>query len=92
MKGILLDETGEIIIEHGTMKIGDVDAQIAEHIITAFQGEYKEVPLLGGNLRKMQNGAPDPFWEGEVKRQLKSQNINAEINVGETGDVVVKLK
>jgi hypothetical protein len=96
MKGIQLDETGEIIIErdgaYHTMKIGDVDSQIAEHVITAFQGEYKEIPLLGGNIKKMLNGAPDPFWVNDVKRQLKNQGLNAELTVTDTQDIIVTLK
>jgi len=91
MRGILLDENGEIIIENGTMKIGNVDAQVAEHVITAFQGEFKEVPLLGGNMAKMLNGKPDPFWPAEMKRQLKTQHIDADISVDED-NYFVKLK
>jgi len=92
MKGILLDENGEIMIENGTMKIGEVDTQIVEHVITAFQGEYKDAPLLGGNIRKMLNGATDPFWASEMKRQLKTQHINASIKVVGDGNFVVELK
>jgi hypothetical protein len=92
MKGILLDDGGEIIIEGGTMKIGDVDAQIAEHVITAFQGEYKEIPLLGGNAKKMLNGKPDPFWPSEIKRQLKTQHIEADIKTSSDGNFMVQLK
>jgi len=92
MKGILLDENNEVIIESGTMKIGDVDSQVAEHVVTAFQGEYKEVPLLGGNAAKMLNGKPDPFWPAEMKRQLKTQHVDADVSVTEEGDFIVKLK
>ena len=92
MKGILLDADGEIQIENGSMKIGNVDAQIAEHIISAFQGEYKEAPLLGGNVRKMLNGAPDPFWSPQMRQQLKTQHLNAEIRITRDGDFFVKLK
>jgi hypothetical protein len=92
MKGILLDEDCEVIIERGTMKIGDVDAQVAEHVITAFQGEFKEVPLLGGNAALMLNGTPNPFWAAEMKRQLGTQHIDADINVNDDGNYFVKLK
>lgn len=92
MKGILLDTDGEVIIEHGTMKIGDVDAQIAEHVVTAFRGEYKEAPMIGGAVRNMLNGTPDPFWAGDVKKQLQSQGVNADVSISEGKDVVVNLK
>lgn len=91
MKGILLDENSEIMIRNGSMVIGDVDTQVVEHVITAFQGEYKEVPLLGGNIKKMLNGAPDPFWAGEMKRQLKAQHINADIKGMNEGNFIVEL-
>ena len=91
MKGILLDENGEVIIENGAMKIGDVSAQVAEHVVTAFRGEFKEEPLLGGSVRGMLNGAPDPFWAGDIKRQLKTQYIDA--NITTDGDnYFVELK
>ncbi|MCL2291234.1 MAG: hypothetical protein FWC34_11140 [Bacteroidetes bacterium] len=92
MKGILLDENNEAIIEHGTMKIGDVRAQVAEHVITAFQGEFKEVPLLGRNAAKMLNGTPDPFWAAETKRQLKTQYVDADVSIDGDSNYYVELK
>ena len=92
MKGILLDENGDIMVRNGSVVIGDVDAQVTEHVLTAFQGEYKEVPLLGGGAAKMLNGKPDPFWTAEMKRQLKTQYVNADIAIMGNGDFVVKLK
>jgi hypothetical protein len=83
MKGILLDETGDIMVSGDSVVIDDVNLQIAEHIITAFQGEYKEAPLLGGNAAKILGGTPDPFWGSEVRRQLKSQGIEVELKIGE---------
>lgn len=91
MKGILLDEHGEIMIENGAMKIGDVDIQVVEHVIGAFQGEYKESPLLGGNIRKMLNGMPNPFWSQDVQRQLETQHLDTIVNISEDGEVVVEL-
>jgi len=91
MRGILLDENGDVMVSNGSVVIGDVDGQIAEHVIAAFQGEFKESPLLGGNALKMLNGVPDPFWAGDIKRQLKSQGISAEVGVGDGGDLVVEL-
>jgi len=92
MKGVLLDENGEVIIENGTMKIGDARAQVVEHVVTAFQGEFKEAPLLGGNAAKMLNGSLDPFWPAEMKRQLKTQHIKADISTDNENNYYVELK
>ena len=93
MKGILTDETGDLVVRYGGLVIGNVDAQIAEHVIIAFKGEYKEVPMLGGEVRKMLSGTPDPFWRGNIKTQLKSQFVDADINVNvNDGNVAVTIK
>jgi hypothetical protein len=76
MKGILIDETGDIAIKSGTMVIGDCDQDIAERLIKSWKGEFKENPMLGGNIYNMQNGKPDPFWRGDVMSQLRKEHIN----------------
>jgi hypothetical protein len=78
MKGILLDENGDLMVRDGHLATGEIDAQAAQGIIRAWQGEFKEAPLLGGNIVGMVNGAPSPFWAGNIKSQLKSQLIGVE--------------
>ena len=64
MKGILVDDNGDLMISGGRLVIGDNRAQVAQHLIGAFAGEYKHAPMLGGNARNMIAGQPDPFWVG----------------------------
>lgn len=77
MRGILVDsQTGELIVDNKTLKIGDNRLQVAQHIIIAFQGEYKHAPLLGGNAKKMICGKSNPFWLGFVQSQLQSEGLS----------------
>ncbi len=92
MKGILVDDNGDLIMSGGRIAIGDNRTQVAQHLIGAFAGEYKNAPLLGGNARNMIAGQPDPFWAGSVKSQLKQCLVEAERVAVEDGEVVVELK
>jgi hypothetical protein len=76
MKGILLDNDGDLMIRNGSVVIGDVDAQITEHILQAYPGAYKEVPTIGAHLAGDLNGTFDPFLEGKIKEMLQSQQNN----------------
>lgn len=72
MIGILLDSvTGDILVGHGGMVIGDTDEQIVETVLASNRGEWKEWPLLGGEARRMLGGSGDVFWPIEVKRMLR---------------------
>ncbi len=92
MKGILIDENGNMIIRGGTMVIGDVESQICEHLLVAFTGEYKQEPLLGGNAKNMIAGTPDPFWAGYVKQQLKTCKVDVQTIRVVNDDIEVILK
>lgn len=92
MKGILIDENGDLMVSGGRLVIGDNRAQVAQHLIGAFAGEYKHAPMLGGNARNMIAGQPDPFWAGSVKSQLKQCLVEADRVAVEDGEVVVELK
>lgn len=92
MKGILVDENGDLMVSGGRLVIGDNRAQAAQHLIGAFAGEYKNAPLLGGNARNMIAGQPDPFWAGSVKSQLKQCLVEAESVKVVEGEIEVELK
>lgn len=92
MKGILIDDNGNLIISSGHLTVGDNRAQCAQHLIGAFTGEYKHAPMLGGNARRMIAGTPDPFWAGSVKSQLRQCLIEAERLQITDGTIVLELK
>ncbi|MDR1199063.1 MAG: hypothetical protein LBK94_08665 [Prevotellaceae bacterium] len=77
MTGILTDsETGDLMINGGSLVLGDVAGQIVEHVLIANRGEYKEFPLIGGEIDKMRNGNPDTFWRGQFKDMLSACGVN----------------
>ncbi|MDR3046599.1 MAG: hypothetical protein LBU51_03170 [Bacteroidales bacterium] len=86
MRGILVDENGELMIRNGSMVIGDCRADIVERLVVAFPGEFKQAPLLGGALRKEINGVVDAAWGLDVKKQLRSEGVDVRgIRVNEIG-------
>lgn len=78
MKGILVDDNGNLMVSGGHVTVGDNREQCARHLITAWTGEYKHAPMLGGNIRRMIAGGHDPFWAGRMKEQLKQCHIEVE--------------
>ena len=92
MKGILIDDNGNLIISGGHVTVGDNRAQCAQHLIGAFTGEYKHAPMLGGNARRMIAGTPDPFWAGSVKSQLRQCLIETERLQITDGTIELELK
>ena len=57
MNGILIDaESGDLLIERGSVVIGETDSQIAGCVLVAMRGEWKEWPLIGGEVKKMLGG------------------------------------
>ena len=92
MKGILIDDDGNLVIKGEHVTIGDNRAQCAQHLIGAFTGEYKHAPMLGGNAKRMIAGTLDPFWVGNMKSQLKAAFIEVErIEVTDDG-IVLEIK
>jgi hypothetical protein len=75
MKGMLIEDNGDLMVRNGCLVVGDCLPDVVERLIGAFQGEFKEQPLLGGNARDLIGGNPDPFWAGEVRGQLKKVGV-----------------
>lgn len=92
MKGILTDDSGNLAISGHHLQIGDNRAQCAQHLIGAFTGEYKHAPMLGGNIKRMIAGMPDPFWIGNMKSQLKAALIEVERLQIIDGNIELEIK
>ncbi|MEG2276683.1 MAG: hypothetical protein RSA53_05540 [Odoribacter sp.] len=85
MKGILLDDQEELdilikknglgIIISG-LRVGACEGEIAERVLRANRGEFKEVPLIGGEIDRMINGLSDVFYIGRLKDMLMAMRIN----------------
>jgi hypothetical protein len=92
MKGILIDtQSGDLLVEHGRVVIGDTDSQIAEGVLVAMRGEWKEFPLLGGEVRKMLGGQVDVMWRGQVKKMLETCGLEVhKVSISEDNIITVE--
>ncbi len=76
MTGILIDHTsGDLLIEHSSVVVGDTDSQVVEAVVTAMRGEFKEFPLIGGEAQVMLGGERDVFWPSNVKKMLEAVGV-----------------
>ena len=92
MKGIQVNENNELVIRDGSIAIGETDEQRALHVLNATAGEYKETPTLGCNPTRQIGGQTDPFWAGDVKKQLRRAGVEADsVNI-EGNDITIKMK
>lgn len=92
MNGILIDaESGDLLIERGSVVIGDTDSQIAECVLVAMRGEWKEWPLIGGEVKKMLGGEVEVMWRGQVKKMLEACGLDVE-KVSITEDNIITVE
>lgn len=74
MTGLQIDtNTGDLLVSSSNNAIvATSESFIAETVLMANRGEFKEFPLLGAEARQMIAGAPDPFWAGNAKKMLRA--------------------
>lgn len=90
MKGILIDRyTGDLLLEHGAISIGDSEAQTAEAVIIAMRGEFKENPLLGGEAVRQLAGGLDVMWPAEVRKMLQACGVECDSVELSNGTIVI---
>lgn len=76
MKGLLIDpSTEDLQITGGTIAIGDNTAQVAEAVLQASPGEFKEFPLLGAGIIQLHHGHADPMWGSHAKEMLLAAGV-----------------
>jgi len=94
MKGILLDENFELMINPirdsnglitSGIQIGTIDYQRVKMIVLAQKGEFKEFPTLGfgiDNYLKSNVQDVKQRFVNEMTKELKSDGMNAKVTVG----------
>lgn len=92
MKGMLIDSmTGDLLIEHGRIAIGETEEQTAEAVITTMRGDIKEHPLLGGEAGRLRGGQPDVMWPGEVRQMLRGCGVDCErVTIEADGAIIIE--
>lgn len=77
MIGLLIDmETGDLQVKNGGLVIGESMSQVAEFILIANPGDFKEYPLIGAELFKLNNGSADLLWCSKTKNMLSACGVN----------------
>jgi hypothetical protein len=76
MKGILLDDSGEVVVANGELALGDIDEQTIKLLFASAPGEWKERPTAGIGVQTMQHGATDRFAERTIRVQLEAAGFN----------------
>lgn len=91
MRGILIDSgTGDLLVENGGLVIGNTESQTVETVLRANRGEFKEFPLMGGEVMKQLSGGEDVMWAGEVRKMLRACGIDCELVEIKDGVVTIK--
>lgn len=88
MKGLVIDiDTGDLLVEPAkyNVKTGKIDAnggvvtdsetQIVENILLANRGEFKELPLIGAEIRLQLGGERDVMWATRAKKMIKACGV-----------------
>ena len=86
MRGVLLDETGDLTVANGGLVIGDADQQAVQLLFIGTQGEWKEHPMMGIGIKRMQHGATDRFLDRTIRVQLEGIGFNVKkLDITEKG-------
>ena len=85
MNDLLLTDF-DLEFENGDLVIGDSKNQAIEMLLISAQGEWKEHPEAGADIRRAQNGVIDQFLERTIRVQLASDNFNLDkLTIDENG-------
>jgi hypothetical protein len=73
--GILLDETGDIMVRNGSIVIGDVSLQNQYFILIAHKGEFKESPTLGVGISDMLGDDDALEWKKRIREEFAKDDL-----------------
>ena len=71
MIGLQLNSDYDLLIENGTLTLGETTPQNQAVILDAHKGEIKEYPLLGVGLSDIVNDHDFNAWKREITEQLE---------------------
>lgn len=101
MKGIMLNEEGDLALAvqrggtgeiRGGWVVGDCMDQLVERVMSANRGEFKEAPLIGGELVLQVNGNYGPFYRGRAKDMLEAMKVPVRQIVVEENSIHVEIE
>jgi hypothetical protein len=79
MIGLMTDPTtGDLIVDGGSLLIGDTTAQTVESVLRCNRGELKEKPLVGAEVVKLTNGVGQRLWCARALRMIAAVGVSAQ--------------
>jgi hypothetical protein len=92
MNGLMTEENcGDLVIECGGCVVAGAEQQTIEHVLVANRGEWREWPLLGGEVRRMQHGIAARMWAARAREMCRAEGVAVKrVTVGETGKIKVE--
>lgn len=92
MKGLLTDnKTGDLLVDHKTAAVDNCEEQVIECVLMAARGEFKELPLIGAEVRQHIGGTRDVFWPTETKKMIKAVGVDVH-TIQVDADGVINIK
>lgn len=83
-------ETADLLVHQRAAVVAEASGFVAETVLLAAPGDFKEVPLLGADARSMLAANRDPFWPGKTKKMLRAVGVDvAAITVADTGVITI---
>lgn len=92
MNGLQTEENGGDLRREGSgLVVAGAEAQVIEHVLLANRGEYREHPLLGGEVRKLQHGTPSRLWGARARQMLQEAGVAvSRVDINERGEIRVE--
>jgi hypothetical protein len=75
MQDILINSSGDLVIENGDFKVADPTSQNQQLIIASQKGEWKQNPLTGVGIADWLKGEKQGGLKAEIKQQLKGDGM-----------------
>lgn len=86
MNDILLNSDYDLNFENEDLAIGNSKNQSIEMILLSAQGEWKEHPEAGADVKRAINGVIDQLLDRNIRVQLEADNFNLdELIINENG-------
>lgn len=86
MQDIQLTDNYDLEIKNGDFVIADSDEQHIELLLLSFQGEWKNSPLSGCNIRAAKNGKINRMLDRHIRVQLEADGFDLEeMNINPMG-------
>lgn len=92
MNGLMTEQNcGDLIIEGGGCVVAGTEQQTIEHVIVANRGEWRECPLLSGEVRKMQHGIAGRMWAARAREMCREAGVSvSRVSVSNNGKITVE--